>query len=196
MVSAAIFFTCVNCSAQLPAQPTPPPSSLVLLYGLTSCQALRAGSIVRFSALVYDDGLYQYVNQSAVTWSTSNPAVLTTQSGGGGFFTLVGVGTAEARGLYQGRSAAVVVTVPAGSTLPYLEVTANSNSARVDLRASFSSPTTNVTSSASFTSSDSRIATVEGSRVVLQGPIGNTEIRATASGLAGACAMSVDPRSF
>lgn len=157
-------------------------------------------SSVRLSAMTYDDGLYQVVNQQAVAWSSSNPAVLL-PSVTSGSFTLVGVGTAEARAAYQGRSAAVLVNVPATAALPYLEVSAGTNfpgivPVTVLLRTSFSAPTTNVTSGAAISSSETDIATVEGSRVTYSGVIGNTEIRATANGLVGACALAVNPRTF
>jgi len=170
-----------------------------MLYGLTNCQQLRAPGNAFFNVLTYTDGLYQPVQATAVRWSTSNPAVLI-PAAGSGFFTLTGVGTAEARAEYQGMSAAVVLTVPASTTLPYLEVTVGGTvggtTGRVDYRAAFGPPTTNVTAAATFSSSDARIATVDGSRITFPGPIGNAEIRASANGLVGSCGLAINPRSF
>lgn len=194
IVACAVMMS-IGCRAELPAQPTTPPVSLRMLYGLASCRQLQVGSSLLFDALTYDDGLYQAVPGQAVLWSSSNPSVLAPSTSG--FFSVVGIGTAEARAAYQGKSAAVVVTIPASLTLPYLEVTVGpGQQGRVELRTGFGTPTTNITSAATFASSDTRIAAVDGSRVMLQGPIGNAEIRATANGLSGACALSVYPRSF
>jgi hypothetical protein len=195
MMIVSALVVSANCSAKLPSQPTPAPTTLVMLYGLTNCQQLRAPGNAFFNVLTYNDGLYQPVQATAVRWSSSNPAVLI-PSAGSGFFTLTGVGTAEARAEYQGMSAAVVLTVPASTTLPYLEVTVGGTTGRVEYRAAFGPPTTNVTAAATFSSSDSRIATVDGSRITFPGPIGNAEIRATANGLVGSCGLSIIPRSF
>ena len=193
----------ISCNASLPTEPSAPASAttLEILYGSTSCQELRVGTGALFNAYtVTGDGVYAHVTPQTA-WASSDPAVLRPGIGIAPSFNFLAPGTAEVRAEYQGKFAATSVTV-LGRDFPYLEVgflNAIRNGATpvgAALRTASGTATTNVTAATTFTSSNPRVATIEGSQITFTGAVGNVEIRGTYNGITGACGIAQRPRSF
>jgi hypothetical protein len=196
LIRAAIIagaLSSAGCGARSPTEPSST-SGLVVLFGALGCQQLRAGRVVLLHALVRSGDTYRQVTSEA-TWTTSDPGVIRPNATRGSF-TMLGSGVVEARAEYQGQFAFVSFTVGAPGA-PYLEVTATSAgpkqlTGRAQLW-SASGAITDITSSATFVSSDPRIARVDGRSIVLMGGIGNVEITGTANGMSGTCGASNYP---
>jgi hypothetical protein len=193
----------IGCNASLPTEASAPVSATTLevLYGSTSCQPLRVGSSAFFSAYtVTGDGVYQHVTPH-VSWSSSDPGVLRPGSSISSSFPLLAPGTAEVRAQYQGLFGATSVTVH-GQGPPQLEVDFfnpvrnGSTPLSARLRTGSGAPITIVTASTTFTSSNPRVATIEGSQLSFTGAVGNVEVRGAYNGITGACGIAQSPRAF
>jgi hypothetical protein len=193
MIAGALV-SCAGCGAKSPTEPSST-SGLIVLIGSLGCQELRAGRFIQFHALLRSGDAYQSVTDQA-TWTASDPGVMRPNSFLQGSFSMLGPGTVEARAEYQGQFAFASFTVGAPGA-PYLEVTAPSaGPSQLMARAQLWSPSgaiTDISSSATFVSSDPRIARVEGRLILFGRSIGNVEIRGTANGMSGSCGASNYP---
>ena len=164
---------------------------------------LFIGSGVSLRALSFDsDGAYQDVTSTA-SWSLSNPAVA--QVSNGGTVIAIGVGAVEIVARYREFTASTSLTTAPQPVLL-------NGPLRMEIRPSFNTPIEpgstfearaylvggfevgrEVTGTATFISSDERVATVQGGHVVAVAT-GTTDLRATAEGFAGTFRFSVFPR--
>jgi len=197
-VVASALLAAISCSGS-PTAPTSPPgtiSALTILYGVTACQPLRVGRVLALN--VYPPESPRANVNSASRWTSSDPSVLLLHPAPGAFI-MVGPGTAEVRAEYQGSVASMAITIQP-DVYPRLDVTVNNNfpdvapRGRAEVIPALARAGTDVTADARFSSSDQRIATVEGARITFQPRVGNVTISATYNGLSGSCGMSVYPK--
>lgn len=67
---------------------------------------------------------------------------------------------------------------------------------RAMIRNSLTTPSTDVSAATTFTSSDTRIATVDGSSITFKPLVGNVVITGTQNGMTGSCGIAVYPRPY
>ena len=180
-----------------------PLTRFTILYGALNCQPLLAGSTILVNAYTPESSrAFASVDDSKVTWTTSDPSVLR-PSTTPGFVQLEGQGTAELRAEYQGAFAALPITV-FPDAYPMLGVSVQggvlplgaSPMGRAVTRERAGGVSTDVTAATTFTSSDTRIATVDGPRISFKPVLGNAVITGRHNGLAGACGIAVYPRQY
>ena len=210
-VVGVVVMASLGCS-ESPTSPTSPTANpnapapltrFTILYGALNCQPLRTGSIILVSAYTPESSrAYESVDDAKVTWTTSDPSVLR-PSTTPGFVRLEGSGTAELRAEYQGAFAALPITV-FPEAYPLLDVSvqggvlplAASPMGRAVTRDRFAGASTDVTAATTFSSSDTRIATVDGPRISFKPVLGNAVITGRHNGLVGACGIAVHPRQY
>ena len=202
--SAAVWLALVGagCNASFPTSPEAfdAPATRVGFEVLFVPQPslVLTGSLVQFLAYTVDSATaYQYVAQAA--WTSSDPSVLRREGAFETSWRAVSPGVVEVTATFEGAVSSVFVTVVSpqfpylelrglaiptiGRALPPLEVWINSgpnNSRQV--------------SDATWTSSNTRVATVSASGVVTGINIGTAEITASSGGLSASYRLSVLPR--
>lgn len=187
---------------------TATPVSLVVTPPSPTLYVSQAQAMV--ATVVYADNTTAVVTGTS-TWSSSDPTVatVTTPAGGGGFpggggggvVTAVGTGTATVTASYGTLvgTATITVTAPA---LTYVQVTPTNPSITAQATAQFTATavfadnsTRNVTSSSSWTSSNSTVAVVSNSGATIGRATGlgagTSTITATYQGMSGSSVLSV-----
>jgi hypothetical protein len=129
---------------------------------------------------------------SSAAWSSSSTSVAGVSSGK---VTANGVGTAAVTATYNGASATCSVSVFSTPTLSLGWSSANLEKGDVRTNAAIYNPnngtaSTNVTSSATWTTSDAGVATVGGGKITAQGT-GTCIITATYNGVSASCTVNV-----
>ena len=129
---------------------------------------------------------------SAATWSSGNTSVATVS---GGTVTGKGAGTATITATYNGISATCSVTVVGSATLSLGWTSATMEKGSVRTNAAIYNPnngtaSTNVTSSAVWTTSNAGVATAGSGTITAQGK-GTCTITVTYNGLSASCTVTV-----
>jgi uncharacterized protein YjdB len=156
----------------------------------------KGGTLQLTATAVYTSGKRQDVSAS-VAWKTSTPTVATVDATGK--LTAIGVGSAQVSAQYQGVTGTNSVTVnpaslisitvaPNPSSLPVGE------SEQLTATGTFSDGSTqDLTASASWTSSQTGIASVNASGFVTANAVGTATISATSSTITGSAQVAVAP---
>lgn len=159
----------------------------------------HAANRYQFSAVTIDrDGALERVTDRA-TWLSSDEKVARLSSAGRDFalFLPVAPGTANAIVRFAGMEATASMVVVESALLesyPRLNLISPGSRPQAVLReGSATSQSRNVTSEASWTSSDPRVATIDATGAVTRVGIGTTLITATFNGLADWFWLSVGP---
>lgn len=142
----------------------------------------------------YADGVLESSNDvtSSATWSSSSSSVAGVSSG---TITGNGIGSATITATYKGKSATCSVKVIGSPTLSLGWTSADLKRGDVRTNAAIYNPnngtaSTNVTSSAVWTTSNSGVATVVGGQITAQGK-GTCTITATYNGVSASCTVNV-----
>ena len=142
----------------------------------------------------YADGVLESSNDvtSSATWSSSSSSVAGVS---GGTITGNGIGSATITATYKGKSATCSVKVTGSPTLSLGWTSVNLKRGDVRTNAAIYNPnngtaSTNVTSSAVWTTSNSGVATVVGGQITAQGK-GTCTITATYNGVSAGCTVNV-----
>lgn len=142
----------------------------------------------------YADGVLESSKDvtSSATWSSSSSSVAGVS---GGTITGNGVGSATITATYSGKSATCAVKVIGSPTLSLGWTSADLEKGDVRTNAAIYNPnngtaSTNVTSSAVWTTSNSGVATVGGGQITAQGK-GTCTITATYNGVSASCTVNV-----
>ena len=142
----------------------------------------------------YADGVLESSTNvtSAATWSSGTTSVATVS---GGTVTGKGVGTATITATYNGKSATCSVTVVGSATLSLGWTSATMEKGSVRTNAVIYNPnngtaSTNVTSSAVWTTSNAGVATAGSGTITAQGK-GTCTITVTYNGLSASCTVTV-----
>ena len=151
------------------------------------------GTIVATYKTYADGTLESSTNvTSAATWSSGNTSVATVS---GGTVTGKGAGTATITATYNGKSATCSVTVVGSATLSLGWTSATMEKGSVRTNAAIYNPnngtaSTNVTSSAVWTTSNAGVATAGSGTITAQGK-GTCTITVTYNGLSASCTVTV-----
>ena len=142
----------------------------------------------------YADGVLESSNDvtSSATWSSSSSSVAGVS---GGTITGNGIGSATITATYKGKSATCSVKVTGSPTLSLGWTSVDLKRGDVRTNAAIYNPnngtaSTNVTSSAVWTTSNSGVATVGGGQITAQGK-GACTITATYNGVSASCTVNV-----
>ena len=142
----------------------------------------------------YADGVLESSKDvtSSATWSSSSSSVAGVN---GGTITGNGVGSATITATYNGKSATCTVNVIGSPTLSLGWTSVDLKRGDVRTNAAIYNPnngtaSTNVTSSAIWTTSNSGVATVGGGQITAQGK-GTCTITATYNGVSASCTVNV-----
>ena len=142
----------------------------------------------------YADGVLESSNDvtSSATWSSSSSSVAGVS---GGTITGNGIGSATITATYKGKSATCSVKVTGSPTLSLGWTSVDLKRGDVRTNAAIYNPnngtaSTNVTSSAVWTTSNSGVATVGGGQITAQGK-GTCTITATYNGVSASCTVNV-----
>lgn len=158
--------------------------------------SMAKGSTVSIVATfkTYADGVLESSANvtSAATWSSGNTSVATVS---GGTVTGKGAGTATITATYNGKSATCSVTVVGSATLSLGWTSATMEKGSVRTNAAIYNPnngtaSTNVTSSAVWTTSNAGVATAGSGTITAQGK-GTCTITVTYNGLSASCTVTV-----
>ena len=151
------------------------------------------GTIVATYKTYADGTLESSTNvTSAATWSSGSTSVASVS---GGTVTGKGVGTATITATYNGKSATCSVTVVGSATLSLGWTSATMEKGSVRTNAAIYNPnngtaSTNVTSSAVWTTSNAGVATAGSGTITAQGK-GTCTITVTYNGLSASCTVTV-----
>ena len=197
----------LSCEASFPTQPTavqvaewtpPAPIAAIELSSVVPYHGRYAvGSSFSFStAAVRADGVREPLPSSAITWTSSNPAVVRLTTGSG--FQAVSPGSADLIVAYQGFTAAFTVTVTDGRReYPRLELVINapdlvlSSRARVLYPASQFANVEEVAARAAWASSNPEVATVVAGEVSGRGH-GFADISASYNGVTASARLWIN----
>ena len=142
----------------------------------------------------YADGVLESSTNvtSSATWSSGNTSVATVSAG---TVTGKGAGTATITATYNGKSATCSVTVVGSATLSLGWTSATMEKGSVRTNAAIYNPnngtaSTNVTSSAVWTTSNAGVATAGSGTITAQGK-GTCTITVTYNGLSASCTVTV-----
>ena len=142
----------------------------------------------------YADGVLESSTNvtSTATWSSGNTSVATVS---GGTVTGMGAGTTTISATYNGKSATCSVTVVGSATLSLGWTSATMEKGAVRTNAAIYNPnngtaSTNVTSSAVWTTSNAGVATAGSGTITAQGK-GTCTITVTYNGLSASCTVTV-----
>ena len=166
-----------------------------LVLNKTSMNLTKGGtSSITATYKTYADGVLESSTNvtSSATWSSSSSSVAGVS---GGTVTANGAGTATITATYSGKSATCSVTVTGTATLTMGWSSADLEKGDVRTNAAIYNPnngtaSTNVTSSAVWTTSNSGVATVGGGSITAQGK-GTCTITATYNGISASCTVNV-----
>jgi Bacterial Ig-like domain (group 2) len=189
------------CSASFPTEPSatvPPLSGLVVRYPVRGTRMVIESAELfnrQFEAYTVDaDGVYTRVTDHAA-WLSTDTLVVRPSVISPGIIGLFQAGSAEIHASYQGFLTSLPVVVRDRPAPPYLEITVGISPVRVEVVSGQSGTNRQtITSGVTWTSSDGRIASVDGRGSVSGLLPGNVEIRATYNGLSDRYWMSVPPR--
>lgn len=207
LAALGVAIAAASCTASFPAQPTTTAaaSELAIRYPTTGTSLVAAATpavaqgnpyFTTFFTLdlyaIDTDRVYSIVTDQAV-WTSSNDAVV--RSNGPGRMRIGSAGTATLYAAYGGLVATLPVVVTEKS-FPFLAIRRFEQSrGSVGLTAEAISSATSgpvVTTLATWSSSDERIATVSQGHVELHA-MGNVEIRATYNGMSDSYWISNPP---
>jgi hypothetical protein len=183
-------------SAARNGSPTAPSTATVAAVavtgGSTTAASFQLTAVARMS-----DGTSRDVT-SAAAWESSNPVVAVVSSTG--MVTVVGSGELDVRATYQNVVGSMHLSVPAGRVVAVTVSGAPSGSPTFQLTATArgsDGSTQDVTRSAAWESSDTRLASVSPSGYVTILGNGSVELKATYQGVTGAEQVQVGlPRTF
>ena len=190
MLAVATMLSTCSPSPAAPAPPATPPASTVTLKSIT-ISGIGASETVGATALLlatatFSDNSTQTVTTQA-TWSTSDATIATVSSVG--LATFIKSGAVNLQATYQGMSGTLAVSV--SQTAPTVMVTSIAmtgigSTAVVGLNVALTATallsdgtTANVTTSATWHSSDSTIATVSPSGAAAFIAVGEVDLQAT-----------------
>jgi hypothetical protein len=192
----------VACQATAPTAPSPVLSGVAILYNTAS----RPGESFQLKAFAVDsDGAYTEVTEQA-QWTSSNAGIASINPGnfvGGKSVSANSPGTTVITAVYQSVSGFLPVRVPMRPNpsnvvgplrLEPARASLNGAGAEVRLTVSFSASgrSSDVTTAATWTSSEPTVATVDRGVVTAQ-RVGTTEIVASYEGASDSYWMSVHP---
>ena len=166
-----------------------------LILNKTSMNLSKGGTgSITATYKTYVDGILESLTNvtSSATWSSSSTSVAGVS---GGTVTGNGAGSATITAAYNGKSATCSVTVTGSPTLSLGWTSADLEKGDVRTNAAIYNPnngtaSTNVTSSATWTTSNSGVATVGGGQITAQGK-GTCTITATYNGVNASCTVNV-----
>jgi hypothetical protein len=193
----SIAFIVAACSPVFPAQPSTPAelASIAVMYPVAGFRTVPSAS-GQFEAYAVDtDGVYLRVTNE-VLWGTSDTSRIVLDRNRPGFVSLGPAGAADLIVVYRGSQANLPLDVRSLS-IPRLtiELPRTLSSAGLFLSTASGSFTSVPSLSATWTSSDESIATVDVIGKVTARKVGNVRITATRDGLTDFFWMSVPPRS-
>jgi hypothetical protein len=187
-----------GCSAHYPGSPTQVPTlAAVQIHYIGSHSWVNPGTSVSLALYaINSDGAYESVTSRA-SWLSSNTAVATVSNGTA---RGAGAGAADIIATYQGLTAtARVVVINSAVPVPWLDIrtfsvpeTGRTTSATASYFVQNQSNGRDVTTEATWTSSDPSVFTVEAGRVTGRGP-GTAELIATYNGVQARRYGSVPP---
>jgi hypothetical protein len=166
-----------------------------LVLNRTSMSMAKGGTgTIAATYKTYADGTLESSTDvtSAATWSSGNTSVATVSAG---TVTGKGAGTATITATYNGKSATCSVTVVGSATLSLGWTSATMEKGSVRTNAAIYNPnngtaSTNVTSSAVWTTSNAGVATAGSGTITAQGK-GTCTITVTYNGLSASCTVTV-----
>jgi hypothetical protein len=197
-IGVALLVCSVGCTAHYPGSPTPAPTvaAVRIHYGGSHQWVNPGNSLLLTLYAINSDGVYEVVTSRA-QWFSTNSSIATVTNG-----TARGVagGSADIVASYQGytSSARIVVLEPNSVRYPWLDVrsfpvpeTGKTSRATVML---FQTPSSgrDVSTEATWSSSDPNVFSMTGSTITAQGP-GTASIVATFNGLTATSYASVQP---
>ena len=181
-------------SVETPADVMLMPVTSVAIAPLTP--SVGVGGSVQFSATIRDaDGTV--LTDRSVTWTTSSASVATVSSSG--LVAAVGPGTAQITASSETRSASTALTVNPPSPAPVATVAVSLNASNLhpaqttQANATLRDASNNVLTgrTIAWSSTNTAVATVNGSGVVTAVSAGTANITATSEGRSGAAAVTV-----
>ena len=200
-VVVSLALVCLGCDASFPtsAGAFDAPATRVGFEILLAPQPtlVPTGSLVQLFAYTVDSATgYQYVSQAA--WTSSDPSVLRREGAFGTSWRAVAPGSVEVTATFEGAVSSVFVTV-VSPQFPYLEIRGlgiPTIGGPVPLGVWINSGPGNSrqVSDATWTSSNTQVATVSAVGVVTGVNIGTAEITAFSGGLSASYRVSVLPR--
>lgn len=199
-VSVTLLSALSACAPSLPTAPTAPVAAVRLHYTAATTDLNIAGSATLRAFAIDADSVYSDVTPQ-VAWFSSDPVVAQT-AGTSNVVRALSAGTAVITGQYRGLADSVRLVVrPFGQPpFPYLDLQAMGDPRAVGRRSQgvlmlreSATSTRPVADAAAWTSSDSRVATVERGLVTAVAP-GTVEITATYQGLSVRYGLSIAPR--
>lgn len=202
--SAAVWLALVGsgCNASFPTSPGTSDAAVTrvgfeILF-LPQPNLVLTGSLVQFLAYTVDSATaYQYVAQAA--WTSSDPSVLRREGAFGTAWRALSPGLVEVTATFEGAVSSVFVTV-VSPQFPYLELrglaTPTIGRPLPPLGVWINSGPSNSrqVSDATWTSSNTQVATVSALGVVTGVNVGTAEITASSGGLSASYRLSVLPR--
>lgn len=196
---------CASCNASYPPLPTPTTRGIQVFYTRAMGYAL-VGSSYSFSAYaIRSDGAYEDVTSSA-TWLSSDPQIFRPSTTGvpngvPGFYQALAVGSVDVRAQYQNAFGELHLTVTRTDRFVYPYLTISGGDPRsVGVKSPLSlsvqaGPTSSqpIPSGATVTSSDTSVATVEGTTVTGVG-VGTAYLTVTYNNMIAVSGLSVLPQ--
>jgi hypothetical protein len=191
---ALITIVTIGCEASYPASPTPTVESLEVQYRSSMGPARVGGSVWLIPYAVRSDGAWLDVSHS-VTWSSSDPSIVRADSD---VVVALAPGTASIIASYEGISGSLELDVLPNqpSSLPTLflqPATPRALGETLSARAQWSEGGLIVTTSATWSSSDPSVATVDAHGVVIARAPGTVRIAAAYQGVMAWYVYSVPP---
>ena len=180
---------------------TPPPATLSSIAVTPPSGTVAPGATQQFTATAsYSDGSTANVTSTA-TWVSANAKVATVNAGG--LATGVAAGSTTITATLQGVSGTATLTVSTSTaTLSSIAVTpanpsiAQGATQQFTATATYSDGTTgNVTSAATWSSSDSKVATINTAGLATGAGTGTATISATLNGVTGSTGITVTSKT-
>jgi len=193
VLSCFVFLT-TGCGAA--PKSAPPAKTLAAISITPGSAALAVAGTQQLTATAnYSDGSTANINSSA-TWTSSNSTIATVNSAG--MVTAAGAGTATISATLTGQSGSTAVTVGSTRSLVSISVTPGSaaltvgGSQQLTATANYSDGSmANISSSATWTSSNSTIAAVNSTGLVGAATAGNVTITASSSNQSATSTVAV-----
>jgi hypothetical protein len=184
-------------------QPPPPAKTLTSIAVTPAKPSISKGATQQFTATgTYSDKSTQNLTSQA-TWTSSSPSVATISAAGLASAVAKGSTTIEASMSGVNGSTALTVTVPVVGTLQSIAVTPANPSIAKGATEQFTATgnysdgsTLNLTSQATWSSSNASIATINAAGLASAVATGTTTIQASLSGIPGSAVLTVTSTGF
>jgi 6-phosphogluconolactonase (cycloisomerase 2 family) len=195
LASACLFFTVNACSGGSSGTPTPKTPTLTSIGVSANKASVAAGLSDQFKATAtYSDSSTADITKS-VTWTSASPTIATVDASG--LATTKAQGTALITATSNGVSGSATLTVGPAAVA---SIAVNGATVAAGLTAQFKaaatytdSITADISNSASWTSGDSAIATIDTSGLATTKAQGTAVITATSGGVSGSATLTVGP---